>query len=57
MLGESVPFRADWVDIEMLITELDAQETPLQELHTVLSDAQDQPVGGTVNPIVRLHIQ
>ena len=57
MLGESVPFSADWVDIEIETTTFTVQETPLQELHTVLSEAQDQPVGGTLNPIVRSHIQ
>ena len=39
----------------LVIVEL-VQVTPLQVLHIVLSDAHDQPVGGTVNPCVMKHI-
>ena len=55
--GEMVPCKVACVVTEILTTFELEQVTPLQVLQIVLSDAHDQPVGGTVNPCVILHIE
>ena len=50
--GEIVPCNVVCVVTKILTTFELKQVMPLQVLHIVLSDAHDQPVGGTVNPCV-----